>query len=399
MRIAGYRSWQERADVVMAQGCNTYSKRNSSYVRGVYETHCVSGEGNTITLADGNKMIDHTCGLGSNILSCHNNFGLPTTSEVVLAENLLEKFPFVQKWRFLKTGTSAVDAAIRIARASFKAHNKDLPAVGYGNGYHGCGNVTIAAETPGAGCVDEGYKKFSTHLDLIDALEKTKKNTVAYVIIEPVSLDVSKEVAEQVAKIRTLCTEKGVVLIFDEIITGFRVPLFCIANYFRVAPDILLIGKALGNGHPIAAVGGRSDLMDVDGWFISNTHNGELSSISAALEVVGSVTDDRIQELWRKGSGFIEAFNKIAPDRIKLRGYPTRAVWVGDKTYISIFCQEAYRRGILLHPGAWWISFAHDDSTLKMELKIFKELIDNIEVRNIQLGGLVPSPVFDRVAK
>ena len=210
---------------------------------------------------------------------------------------------------------------------------------------------------------------------------------------------IDKSVSDELAKIRELCTQKEIVLIFDEIITGFRVPLFCVSNYLKIAPDIILLGKALGNGYPIAAIGGKAELMDTEGWFISNTHNGELSSIAAALEVVGTITDDRIQELWRRGSWFIDSFNKIAPDRIKLRGYPTRAVWVGDKTYIAIFCQEVYRRGILLHPGAWWITFAHSEATLKMELKIFKELIDNIEVRNIQLAGVEPSPVFERIAK
>jgi glutamate-1-semialdehyde aminotransferase len=72
-------------------------------------------------------------------------------------------------------------------------------------------------------------------------------------------------------------------------------------------------------------------------------------------------------------------------------------VWTGDKTYIAIFCEQAYKRGILLHPGAWWISFSHTDDILKMELNILKELIENIEGKNIQLSGLATEPVFKRL--
>ena len=398
MKLPGNSTWQERADKVIAQGANTYSKRDTSYIRGVYQSHCLSGDGAHLTLADGNRVIDHTCGLGSNILSCRNNYGLPTTSEVLLAERLAVLFPFVDKFRFLKTGTAACECAIRIARAYYEANNDGKDGRGLGVGYHGSGNVTIAAEEPGAGCVDELYEKVADFDALIERLNGITKGEIAYVIIEPVQLEVSKAIGQQLFDIRQLCTEKDICLIFDEIICGFRVPLYSISNYFKIAPDIICFGKALGNGFPIAVVGARATYADTPDWFISNTHNGERVSICAALETLDYLTDDRLRQLWQRGEAFQKAFNAIAPDRIRLKGYATRAVWEGEKTYIAIFCQEAYRRGILLHPGAWWITFAHTDDLLKMELDIFKEIIEKIESRNIQLGGLEPSPVFKRNA-
>ena len=114
------------------------------------------------------------------------------------------------------------------------------------------------------------------------------------------------------------------------------------------------------------------------------------------------LTDEKLRSLWNRGERFQTAFNSIAPDRIRLKGSATRAMWESplikpqDKTYIAIFCQEAYRRGILLHPGAWWITFAHTDDLLKMELDIFREIIEKIERNNVQLDGLETSPVFAR---
>jgi glutamate-1-semialdehyde 2,1-aminomutase len=342
-------------------------------------------------------MIDHTGGLGSNIISCNNNFGLPTTSEVVLAERLAVIFPFVQKFRFLKTGTAACEAAIRVARAWHQTVYRDSKKQGIGTGYHGSGNITISAEQPGAGTYNEGYIKYESVSECTKKISESKRGDISYCIVEPVSLEVSKEVAKELYDLRQECTDKDVTLIFDEVITGFRVPRYSISNYFQIAPDVIVLGKALGNGHPIAAVGMLDRYAETDGWFISNTHNGELTSIANALETLDYLTDERIDELWQRGSQFIKAFNSIAPEKIKLRGYATRAVWDGDKTYISLFCQESYKRGILLHPGAWWISHSHTYDIITMELKLFREIIEKIETHNIQLEGLMPSPVFKRV--
>jgi glutamate-1-semialdehyde aminotransferase len=346
-------------------------------------------------------MIDHTCGLGSNLLSCNNNFGLPTTAEVVLAERLRALMPFVQKFKFLKTGSAACECAVRVARARFEAKypkntlGRATP-MGIGTGYHGCHNWTIAAETLGSGCSGENYKKYQTTQELLDILAKAKKSQVAYVILEPVSLEISKKVATELYDLRKLCTEKDVCLIFDEVITGFRVPRYCIANYFEIAPDIICIGKALANGYSLAVTGMTDEYAETPGWFISNTHNGELASINSALATLDALSDVKLKELWKRGEWFQKEFNAIS-NRIQLTGYPTRAVWTGDKTYIAIFCEQAYKRGILLHPGAWWISFSHTDDILKMELNILKELIENIEGKNIQLSGLPTEPVFKRL--
>ena len=95
------------------------------------------------------------------------------------------------------------------------------------------------------------------------------------------------------AGLRALCDERGALLIFDEIITGLRVPKFCVANYYKVIPDLILFGKALAGGMPLAAIGGKAAVLDGD-YFVSSTFAGETASLAAATAVVDSRDPDRV---------------------------------------------------------------------------------------------------------
>jgi glutamate-1-semialdehyde aminotransferase len=318
--------WDKRAEKVIAQGCLTYSKRSDQYVKGVFPTHvnmdgwCANAE---VSTSDGEYYYDFVNGLGSNLIGYQNNFTLPDVKEVLLAERLVKLFPCIDKLRILKTGSEACQAAVRIARAYSDRH------CGIGLGYHGWHNSFIAAETPGEGCVTEGYSKRDSYKDILDEIV-FRPDKFSYVIIEPVMLDL--KVKGELQEIRRLCTKHNIVLIFDEVITGFRTPKYCMANYLGIQPDLMVLGKALGNGFPIAVVGGRKKFMDTPDWFVSSTHAGEVSGIQAALETLDYLKPYKLERLWARGRWFQEEFNQLTP-RLQLIGLPTRATWEGDLEY------------------------------------------------------------------
>lgn len=371
------RTWDQRAEDSIAQGCLTYSKRSDQFVKGVYPTHWEEFHG-----------IDFVCGFGSNIIGFENNHSLPTVLEVVLAERMKEMFPFTSKWKFLKTGSAACSAAVRVARAYTGR------SWVYGCGYHGTDNTFISQEEPGAGCVDESYLKFNSKQDLIKALS-TDLNPAppAAVIVEPVQLDASKEEIDRLKTIRRICREQKIVLIFDEIVSGFRVPKYCFSSMLDIYPDLICLGKAMGNGHPIAALGGPVDMMDNPDYFISNTHNGEMLSITKALTVCSVLTESVLSKLWENGAWFQSVFNGLHDD-IKLVGYPTRAELRGPEEEKALFMQEMMKRGIMFGK-AWFINMEHLYS-LSHVLEACKEVMNGIKAGAFSLEGSIPQQVFRR---
>ena len=388
------KTWDERAQESIAQGCLTYSKRSDQFVKGTYPTHVTKTEGCYLYGENGKKYCDFIGGLGSNIISSNNNFSLPHVKEVVLAEKIKEKIKFIDKLRFLKTGTDACLSAVRIAR-TYTSHHLVI-----GMGYHGFGNMFIAEETPGAGCVPELYKKFDSIEEIIYFMDNNRTMyEVGGVIVEPVQLDI--DVKDKLTALRKACDKHKAVLIFDEVITGFRTPKYCMAQYLGVTPDIICLGKAMANGHPISVVGGKKEIMDAPNYFISSTFAGELSSIEWALETIDFMTENKIQLLWNDGKTFQEEFNKLSP-KIQMVGIPTKAVFRGDELFKNLFWQEMCKRGFLLGK-AWHIMWEHtqrkspnDISPIIQLFLCCKEVIQEIESGNVKLEGQTAQEVFKR---
>lgn len=384
-------NWDERAKRVIAQGCLVYSKRSDQFIEGVYPTHVVSAQNCTLYADDGKPYIDMCGGLGSNLIDCSNNYTLPSVKEVILAEMIRERISFVEKMRICKNGGDACQAAVRIARAYTKRKN------GYGTGYHGSLNWCIAAEKPGAGCVDEGYTKFPNIDDLIERLQADKE-PVAYVIVEPVELDMSRERREKLESLRSICSKKGIVLIFDEVITGFRVPEYCFSQYWKIEPDLITFGKPIANGYPISVIGGRAKIMDTPGYFVSYTFAGEESSLDSAIKTIEALTPQAIERLWGNGEWFQNRINAIKPEKIKLVGIPTKAVWVGDLEYKALFWQQMLYKGVLCGK-ALHITFSHSRSILSDVIIKAVQSIDEIESGSVKLNGSLPQEVFKRHEK
>ena len=343
-------TWHERSQKVIGQNCTTFSKRITSYVEGPFPTHIESSDGMRIKASDGREYYD--CGgLGSQLIDSHNNFSLPCIEEVQLAERLVETIKMVEKVKFFKSGTMAVNAAVRYARALSGA-----PGV-FWSGYHGSGDTFISQERPGLGCPYINSTKFTDDRKLLEALTGKRASTVGTIIIEPVILVDNSERRELVEKIIKVCHLTGKRVILDEIVTGFRTPEYCYTNLWDLDADLITFGKGLGNGFPIAAVGGKASTMDMD-VFVSNTHNGERRSLVEALGVLDLLSPTNLADYNLACHMTKEQFNKWGGP-VKLIGTDNRWTWSGKKGDIALMWQEMLKEGFLcgasMFPKMSWV--------------------------------------------
>lgn len=385
-------NYQQLENLFVAQGCSTFSKRKDQYVEN-HPSHILESFGPKVLGSDNKWYIDCVCGLGSNLTDIKNNYCKPSIFEPLLAQAIKRKIKFIDKVKFLKTGSSACEAAVRIGR--WYTGKKTV----YGTGYHGCSNAFIAAEKPGVGCVSEGYVKFDSLSDLIANIQNSykldAKCDIGTVIIEPVQLDDSDSRMMQVQELREVCTNRGIVLIFDEIITGFRVPQYCYSQKWKIYPDLICFGKAMANGFPLACVAGKKDIMEMTGVFISNTHNGEESSLKESLSTVNAWTQPRLKLMWDRGGRFKKVVNKMLPkDKLQLVGYNTRGEWQGDEEFKAVFFEQMAIRGVLLG-RAFFVTGAHDIQTYNKILDAVYGSLQAIKKGAVRKGYL-PKAVFAR---
>jgi glutamate-1-semialdehyde 2,1-aminomutase len=389
-------TWRNRAELAIAGGALTNSKRPSSFVEGVYPTHLTRGEGCFVWDTDKKKYIDFICGLGSNLLGYGNQeisrviadranqgatLSLGSTIEVEAAEKVKELMPFIERLRFLKSGTDACSAAMRIAR-TFRGKGEILS-----DGYHGWSDEFVSLTPPALGVYSEHM------IAKFESLEQIDHDTAA-VIIEPIVLDASDARREYLHRLRKKCDETGALLIFDEVITGFRVPEFCVAKYFGVTPDLVCLGKAMGGGMAVSAVGGRAEVMECGEYFVSSTFAGETLSLAASLKAMTLLqTKYDIQYLWERGGYFMERFNSIWPDGIRMTGYPTRGSFSGNPETIALFCQEACKGGLLFHPKSWFFNFKHLD-LIDQVLNTCQDIMVRIRAGGVKLEGALPVAPF-----
>lgn len=387
-------SYKNRADLAIAQGALTNSKRPSAFIRDVYPTHASWGKG-AILYADKKAYVDYYGGLGSNLLGYGNpiikdaiadryakgaTLSLSSELEVEYAEKLKAIFRFVELWKFGKNGSDVCAAALRISRTYT---GRDLVL---SDNYHGWHDDFISLCPPHLGIPKR---------DWIKPIDFSLIKDAACVILEPVVTDYSKERKEYLEKLRAECTRYGTVLIFDEIITGLRFPKYCVSNYFGIEPDIILIGKALGGGLPLSAMGGKKDLMNCGEYFYSGTFFGETCSIAASMAVLSLMTKDgtkfNINDLWNEGEMFLNRFNALH-DNLKIEGYPTRGAFKGNDLVKAYFWQEAIKAGVLFGPS-WFFNFCLPEYTDQV-INVCRDIFNKIKTGSVLFHGQMPAAPF-----
>lgn len=361
-----------KAAELIPAGSQTFSKGPSQFVQGVAPVYLERGEKAHVWDVDGNEYVDTVLALAPIILGycdpCVDgavqeqlkkgvSFSLPHRLEIEVAEKLVAMIPCAEMVRFGKNGSDATSGAIRAARAYT---GREMVAC---CGYHGwqdwyIGTTTRNGGVPKSTC--ELTKTFSyNEISSLEEIFSRYPGQVAAVIMEPVSVDLPQD--NFLEKVRELTHANGAVLIFDEMVTGFRLARGGAQEYFGVTPDMACFGKALANGFPLSAVAGQRDLMQLfDEIFFSFTFGGETVSLAAANATMQTLLDkDVIGVLWEQGERLQEGFNVLAAGLgvsryFSCKGLSPRTV-IGinapegiDPLLIKgILQQEMIRRGVL----------------------------------------------------
>jgi glutamate-1-semialdehyde aminotransferase len=385
-------AWLDRARRVVPGASQTLSKGPAMFVEGAYPVFLERGRGCRVWDVDGHEYVDYVLGLASVTLGYAypavveavarqlergSIFSLPHPLEVEVAERLGQVIPCAEMARFLKTGSEADAAAVRVARA---ATGKDTVLV---CGYHGW-HDQFAVTTPRSKgipkeCGDLVSPFAYNALDSLEAALAEHHGRVAAVIMEPVLLDAPAP--GFLEGVKAAAHRHGALLIFDEIVSGFRWARGGAQEYFGVVPDLAVFGKGMANGLPLAAVVGRADLMgEFEEVFVSSTFGGDTLALAACLATLDEYgTRPVIEHLWRMGRRLQEGFAALAsrlgvPARCS--GYPVHpriAIEHGSpetrRLLMSLFLQETARRGVIFHFAGFNVSFSHGDDDVDQTLE------------------------------
>ena len=378
----------------IAQGALTNSKRLECLVKGVYPGFASRGKG-ALLYADKGVFIDFICGLGVNLLGYAEEnitraimlaasqgylFSLSSELEWKLGERINQWAPFIEQIKILKSGSDGCASAVKIARA-FTGRKLILT-----EGYHGHNDEFVSLTPPAYGCVQNENIRFLKDYKLDDS--------VAAVIIEPIITDFSPERLDWLRELRKQCTLVGAQLIFDETITAFRFRKGLFSVTSDIIPDLVVFGKALANGMPISIVGGKTNVMSCNQYFVSTTYAGEILTLSAAIEVLRQLElKYDLNHLWLTGENFKKEFNSIDPSIVSLEGYNTRGVFkFKDDITKALFFQECCKAGILVGPSWFW-SFPLQEYS-DQALLIFRDVVHKITKGGACLEGEMPSSPF-----
>jgi glutamate-1-semialdehyde 2,1-aminomutase/spore coat polysaccharide biosynthesis protein SpsF len=386
-----------RGHAVVPAGTQTLSKGPSQFVQGFAPKYLARGKGSHVWDVDDNEYIDYPMGLGpvslghghpeivravTKQLENGTSFSLMHPLEVELAERITKMVPCAERVRFGKNGSDATSACIRAARA--KTGRKHVVRCGY----HGWQDWSIDRSYGiRARGVPDDVLALTTPFPYNDlpALERLlKEKEPAAVILEPVS--VTPPADDYLRGVRDLATRFGSVLVFDEVITGFRYARGGAQEYFGVTPDLTSMGKGLANGLPLAIVAGKREFMEpFEEIFFSFTFGGETASLAAAMATLDVMERENYwAHVWRQGTKLQDGFRALAKEHglektADCQGMPPWTIIVFTETagfdsqkLKTLFQQEMIRNGILFS-GSQFISLSHSDNDIQKTLDAYRE--------------------------
>lgn len=362
-----------RAEKIIPMGSQTFSKSSFQYPKQA-PMFLAGGDGANVWDVDGNRFVDLVSGLLPVVLGYRDpdvdaavrrqlcdgiSFSLSSVLETDLAERLVEIIPCAEKVRFGKNGTDATSAAVRLARAFT---GRDRIAV---CGYHGWQDWYIGGTPRNKGVPDAvaGLTHTFPYNDMavLESLFSEHDGQFAAVVMEPAN--VVEPEPGYLDAIKNLAHAHGALLVFDEIITGFRFDLGGAQTLFGVTPDLACFGKAMGNGMPISAVLGRADVMnEMKEIFFSGTFGGEALSLAAAIATIDKMRREPvIKHLWSIGKTLAEGAEKRLmahglSDVLSLCGLAPWKIFAirdhvgGSKEAIkTLFIREMLQSGVLIN--------------------------------------------------
>ena len=389
------------------------------------------GEGPWLIDADGNRLIDYYCGMGAMILGHSPKAVQQAVKEQVekgilyagqseiefeAARILCEHIASARRLRFASSGSEAAQAAFRLARAAtgkrvilkFEGHyhgwfDNILWSTAPGENAAGPEDAPVpvagskgqdASEAAGLGVI--GWN----NLPRLEA--RLAKGDVAGVIMEPAMCN-QGAIAPDAAYLEgalAACRKHGAILIFDEVITGFRLGRAGAQGRFGVTPDLSIFAKAIANGFPVAAVMGRAELLDLfatGGVLHGGTFNAQPVTMAAMVATQKSLTPDRYESASRRGVRLRDGIATILKDaglKAQVTGFELmfhvgfglerparnyRDLLKCDKAIYVKFAHALLKRGVrVLERGAWFVSFAHDDAVIDATLDAVRGAVKEI---------------------
>ena len=401
----------------------TLAKGPGQWTKGVAPKYLVKGKGSHVWDADGNEYIDFMMGVGplslgyaypkvdeaiKKQLEDGITFSMMHPLEVEVAEMIRDIIPNAEAVRYSKTGADATSAAVRLARA-YTGKNKILCC-----GYHGWHDWYVAVTARNHG-IPEAVQAISYTFNYndIDSVKNSIDGDIAAIILEPVVFEEPKN--NFLNKLADLCKEKGIVLIFDEMWTGFRMALGGAQEYFGITPDLATYSKAVANGMPISIVAGKREIMDLadEDIFFYTTFGGEALSLAATKATIEELRDKNVpQYLNSQGKKMKDGYNafaqKLGMDYTKAVGYNWRSLATFDAKAGDPAVQKALMQQEMIKRGVLWqgfhnMSFSHSDAdvdyslqALEESLTVLKKAVEENKLRET-LRGEPLQPVFRKV--
>lgn len=368
---------------------------------------------------DGNSYVDFVCSWGPGILghshpqviaavqkACEDGltFGAPTEKETILAKLISSFMPSMEMMRLVNSGTEAVMSVVRAARG-FTGKNKVIKFNGCYHGHSDCmlvkaGSGLLTQSIPSGAGVPENCTKDTliaeyNDISSVERLIESNKGEIACVIIEPVAanMGVVPPKKEFLQELRKLTEDNGILLIFDEVITGFRLALGGAQEYYGVKPDLTSLGKIAGGGMPLAVYGGRRDIMEnvapVGKVYQAGTLSGNPIAVTAGIETLKILGENKniYTELEKKSEILEKAFkdsgfnvNRVGSllcpfftDK-KVESY-TDALSSDTEKYAKYFL-FMLEKGIYIAPSqfeAMFVSYAHTDEDIEKTAACIRE--------------------------
>lgn len=416
---------EKALEATVPAGCHTYSKGRDQFppnVRGL----AVRGKGVRLRMDDGTEYLDWGMGLRTAVLGyAHTevdsaaveairngqNFTRPGVLEKVLAERMAATFPEHEMFKFAKNGSDVTAAAVRLARAHTGRNMIAMCEKDFFYSFHDWFIGTTAAD---AGiptfnrdlAVKFPYNDFKRLRDLCEA-----NRDIAAIILEPVNDEEPEDFF--LHEVRELCDRKGIVLIFDEIITGFRYAYPSAQRKHGVYGHLATYGKALGNGHSVAVLAGNRDIMEHGAignarrrvFLLSATHGAEHSALAAAaktLEILARMDYQRYESSCQE---FVEAIAHRIRDHAltevcQVRGLPFRPTIAFDSDIVKTYFYYLLAESQILMPYIAQ-SFAHSEKDVRITLTAIDRALAELKVTPKQkmistIGEALMKPVFRR---
>ena len=405
-----------------------------------YPIFIKSGNGSKLYDEDGNEYVDMIGSWGPMILG-HNypqvlevvkrelengtSFGLPTKKEVELAELVKSCFLSIEKLRLTTSGTEAAMASVRLARA-FTGKNKIIKFEGC---YHGhsdsllvkAGSGLLTFEHQDSNGITEGVVKDTITLPFGDfeKLKETLENNkdIACVIIEPIpaNMGLIETEKEYLEKVREITQKENIVLIFDEVISGFRVSLGGAQKIFGITPDLTILGKIIGGGYPVGGFGGKREIMDlispVGNVYHAGTLSGNPISVAAGIETISILKENpeiyeninkKTENLVNKINELIKKYDILAT--VNYFGSLFTIFFAKEKVktledamntnseFYSIYFNTMLENGVIVPPSkyeAHFVSYIHNDEDMEKILAGVEKTFEKIAKKS----GTIPKHI------